>query len=114
MTAPTVGARLRDQGWTDVHAADTAAHRGHAATIRNTVLTLAKSGRPFTAETVRAHLPDDCQPHSPNLLPAVIGSLASAHLIRRTGWTTATRPSRRASVLRVWEGTTTTLEGDPA
>ncbi|RCK68310.1 hypothetical protein DT076_16825 [Desertihabitans brevis] len=103
------GQQLKEQGISDVQAADTAPHRGHRQQIETVALALAKGGVDFTAEDVRRVLvlAGVGEPHSPNLLPSVFGSLASQRLIEPAGWTRATRRSRHAATLRVWRGPST-------
>ena len=108
-TLPITGLDLRDAGVAATLAADTAAHRDAAPTIREAVEALAATGRPFTAEDVRGRIAGD--PHvvreigeRTNLLPAVFSAAAGAGTIRAIGYTRATRRSRHASVLRIWQG----------
>lgn len=108
-TLPITGLDLQGVGVTAALAADTAAHRGAAPAIRDAVAALAASGRPFTAEDVRERIAAD--PHvsrqvaeRTNVLPAVFSAAASAGTIRAIGYTRATRRSRHASVLRIWQG----------
>lgn len=103
------GAQLRDEAIADVLAADTAPHRGAGAFIQEVIDELAKSGREFTAEDVRDMLSENTVvtrrlQERPNVLPANILSASRAGRIAATGYTTATRPSRHASVLRTWRG----------
>jgi len=100
----TTGTDLRDQGQADVIAADAAIHRGVTEDINAVIADLIAEGQEFTAEDIRDRLPEDARPHSDNLLPAVIGSLAARRKIRRVGERRCTRPSRRAGWMRVWTG----------
>lgn len=101
----TTGHALRDQGQAAVLAADVAPHRGYADLVRAVVEDFLIE---FTAEDIREVVEDvwpDVQPHSPNVLPAVLGSLASAGRIRAVGHTRCTRSSRRHGWMRVWQVT---------
>ena len=105
----TTAAQLRDAGQADVLAADTAPHRDYASLVREAIAELDEGPDfHFTAEDVRwiveRHYPE-VQPHSPNVLPAVLGSLASAGRIRAVGHTRCTRSSRRHGWMRVWQVT---------
>ena len=100
----TTGTDLRDQGQADVIAADAAIHRGVTEHINAAIADLIAEGQEFTAEDIRDRLPEDARPHSDNLLPAVIGSMAARRKIRRVGERRCTRPSRRAGWMRVWTG----------
>ena len=53
------GAELRDQGVEAALAGDFAAHRMHREDVEAVLDRLAATGRPFTADDVRAQLPDD-------------------------------------------------------
>lgn len=101
------GQQLREQGISDVLAADTAPHRGYADLVREAIDTLIKSGEPFDAEDVR-HLVSERYPtavaHSPNVLPAVFGAMASAKRITAVGMRKPTRRSRHYSRNLVWVG----------
>lgn len=98
------GQDLRDRGVAEVQAADNSINRQHRPAIEQAVATLAATREPFTAEDVRAALPKDCLPHSPNLLPSVFGQAAQRHEIHKIGWTRTTRSSRHSSGLPVWIG----------
>jgi hypothetical protein len=101
--SPT-GQQLKEQGQTDVIAADTAINRGAGDHIRIALASLILKGQPFTADDVRDRLPEDVKPHSDNLLPAFIGSAARTGRITAVGWATCTRPERRGGPMRKWIG----------
>lgn len=64
---------------------------------------LAASGRPFTADDLRAAgLPE---PDTPNRVGALLSSMARRGVIRDVGYAKATRRSRHCGLVRVWEGT---------
>lgn len=98
----TNGKALRDDGQSAVIAADTAVHRGAGDHIRDALDHLIKTGYQFTADDVRALLPADVEPHSPNLLPAIMGGYAQAGRITAIGMCRPTRASRRHSRNLVW------------
>lgn len=101
------GEDLRNQGWADVQAADTAVHRGYADLIRDAIDALNLTGEPWTAEDVRRWIADrhpEAMPHSPNLLGSVIGAEAAAGRISAVGLVKPGRASRRASMIRAWVG----------
>ena len=100
----TTGTQLRGQGQADVLAADVAAHRGYAEHVHDAVDQLVAAGVHFDAEDVRALVPEGVEPHSPNLLPAILGSMAANDRIRAVGHRRCTRPSRRAGWMRIWAG----------
>jgi len=99
------GPTLRDQGQDAVLAADTAVHRGFAEHVHDAVDQLIAAGQVFDAEDIRALVPEGVEPHSPNLLPAILGSLAARDRIRAVGHRRCTRPSRRAGWMRIWAAT---------
>ncbi|MBM7280319.1 hypothetical protein JTZ10_21480 [Gordonia rubripertincta] len=98
----TTGRRLRADGTSAVVAADVAIHRGYGDHVRAALDELIKSGKQFTADDVRARIPEDVAPHSANVLPAIIGGYAAAHRIVSVGMTRPARPSRRYSRNLVW------------
>lgn len=62
----------------------------------------AEHGLPFTADDVRLHLEEP--PHSPNAWGAAFATARARGIIRRTGYTTSERISRRHSAQAVWLG----------
>lgn len=108
-TIPTTGRELRDSGVAATIAADTAAHRFASLIIRDSIEAFAAQGREFTADDVREALSGNSDVvrvlhDRPNLLPAVFSGVAKSGRIRGVGYTRATRPARRASVMRIWQG----------
>ena len=102
----TTGHALRDQGQDAAIAADCSVTRGYAPLVAEAVEVLGYSGWTFTAEQVREWVGryyPDAQPHHPNVLPAVLGSLASAGRITAVGHVQCKRTSRRAGWMRVWQ-----------
>lgn len=63
---------------------------------------LARSGRQFCSEDLRAIVGDP--PEHYNAMGAAFRVASRRGLIRKVGWTTATRPSLHATDLRLWEG----------
>ncbi|QLF83885.1 hypothetical protein SEA_MOOSEHEAD_44 [Gordonia phage Moosehead] len=98
----TTGRALRDAGTSAVVAADTAVHRGYADHVRDALDELIAAGVSFNADDVRALIPNGVEPHSPNLLPAIIGGYAAAGRIRAVGLVRPARASRRHSRNLVW------------
>jgi len=96
------GRQLRNAGYDDVIAADESLTRGAREHIERALDELIELGLPFTSDDIHALLPEDCEPHSPNLIPALIGSWRCLGKITPVGWTTSTRPSRHAAAVRVW------------
>lgn len=100
-------------------AAGTAPHRSWAGACHTAITQLAASGRPFTAEDVRAlalldwHQPGQTttdghtvgERPSHNILPAAMHVAATQHHIRVVGYRPATRKTRRGGLLRIWTGT---------
>lgn len=98
--------------------AGTAAHRSWAGACHHAIGALAATGRPFTAEDVRAlalldyHQPGqltlDGQPAgerpSHNILPAAMHVAAQQRQIRVVGYRPATRAARKGGLLRIWTG----------
>lgn len=108
ITRPT-GIELRDQGMEAVIAADVSVHRGAGEYIKDTIAELARTGREFTAEDVRAELAGnpkvvDALAMKPNLLPALMGSASKSGQIISVGMRRPKRASRRASRNLVWIG----------
>lgn len=99
--------------------AGTAVHRTWSTACHHAIRALAATGRPFTAEDVRAlALLDWHQPGqqtldghtigerpSHNILPAAMRLAAHEGHIRKVGYRPATRRARRGGLLRIWTGT---------
>ena len=99
----SAGKHLRDEGMDSVIAADVAVHRSYSEHAREVIDRFIDEGRMFTAEDVRDAIPVDVEAHHPNVLPAVLGSLASAGRIRRVGEYHSTRLSRRYGRNSFWK-----------
>lgn len=70
----------RHDGQTANLAAATAAHRPYREAAETVLAELVRKGRPSTAEDVRRGIPKDVEPHSPNVLPSVLGAWAARWL----------------------------------
>lgn len=109
MIAMTAGIDLKNQGVAATIAADTAANRLASPIIRDSIEAFAAQGQEFTADDVREALAGNSDVvralhDRPNLLPAVFSGAAKSGRIEAVGYTRATRSSRHASVLRIWQG----------
>lgn len=100
---PELGEQLRLDGTQAVLAAETTVLSGgfreHA---ERALAELIQARAEFTAEEVRARIPTGIEAHHPNVLPAVIRLAAQRGQIEPVGWKQAARPTRHASVNRVW------------
>lgn len=88
----TTGPTLRDQGISDVIAADTAINRSYATYIRRAIRELVDEGKEFTADDVWPRAIRLCEddgrefiPHDNNLIGGVTRGAAQAGLIVDTG-----------------------------
>lgn len=96
--------RRRDRGTAAVIAAANTVHRSAKSYLIEAIQRRAESGLPFTSDDLQADLPADVEPHSPNLLPALINGASRRGLIRMHGLAHSTRPSRHAGRVCVWIG----------
>lgn len=97
------GEQLQLLGAEGVLAAECAINRGGFREQAEAALAqMISEGCTFTADRLRDHISSDVEPHHPNVLPAVIRSAARRGLIEPVGWEPSTRPTRHASVNRVW------------
>ena len=101
----TTGEQLLFEGIEANLAAATAPHRTYREHAEVVLADIARRGVEFTADDVRRRIPDDVEPHSHNVLPSLIRLWASRGHIEPVGWVRSTRPTRHASVNRVWRGT---------
>jgi hypothetical protein len=108
------GQQLRDQGAADVVHADHAVHRRARKHIERALDELIQESRPFNADDVRALLPADVEPHSPNLFSALFTAYRRRGRIQQVDWCISNRPSRHAGPLRVWIGAHPLTSGDDA
>ncbi|KAA0916430.1 hypothetical protein [Dietzia sp. ANT_WB102] len=98
-TASSAGQHLRDEGTARVIENSPADYR--AAAIAAVDLLIA-TRRAFTADEVHDLIPNDLTPHSPNVVPAIIGSRARTGQIVSMGRARTNRASRHASKNQVW------------
>lgn len=97
--------RRRDQGTANViAAAESVTRRSAKAHVIEAIQRRAESGLPFTADDIQADLPEDIEPHSPNLLPALMQGASKRGLIRMHSFAHSSRPSRHAGRVCVWVG----------
>lgn len=100
---PESGEQLQLLGTESVLAAEVAVHR--STFLEHAEVALAELIRErceFTADALRERVPPEVQPHHPNVLPAIIQAAARRGEIVPVRWEPSTRPSRHASVNRVW------------
>ena len=69
---------------------------------REAIAQLIESGKPFTADDVHRLIPDELQPHHPNVLPAMLGGAASAGRIVGDSYRKSGRRTRHASHNKLW------------
>lgn len=102
ITIDATGEQLRADGTENVLAADESITRGYGDLVREAI---DAQGDTFTAEDLRRHIAaryPDAAPHHPNVLPAIIGTLAYQEQIVCVGVTRTTRRSRHSSRNLVW------------
>lgn len=95
---------LRHEGIKANLAADVAPHRGYGELVRGFINGMPR-GYEFSADDVRRamdQLHRGTEPHHPNVLPSVFGTLAQAGVIIRVGEINAARRSRHGSRNAVW------------
>lgn len=97
-----LGLADRNRGQEANLAAAVAAHRRYREAAEVVLDELVASGQPFTAEDIRRGVPHGIEPHSPNVLPSLIGTWAARRRIVPCGEYRSRRRSRRASRNRVW------------
>lgn len=103
----TAGMDLRHEGQAANLAADTAALRGYGELVRGFIERMPR-GFEFSADDVRRALDQlhrGVEPHHPNVMPSVFGTLASAGVIVRVGEVNAARRTRHGSRNAVWRRT---------
>lgn len=96
---PSAGQALRDEGWARVttNAPDTYKTAAVAA-----INYLMATGDPFTVDHVYELIPVELSPHSPNVVPALLGGRAKAGQIVSMGRFRTERPTRHSSKNTVW------------
>lgn len=95
----SVGERLRDAGQARVIDNSPAAYKAAAVAAIDLLIACRQA---FTADEVHALIPGDLTPHSPNVVPALIGARARTGRIRSLGRARTTKSSRHASKNNVW------------
>jgi hypothetical protein len=85
-------------------AAANAVHRRYREAAERVLAELVVDGNPFTVDDVRQRIPDEIQPHHPNVLPSLLGIWAERRLIVPCGEYRSRRRPRRASRNRIWIG----------
>lgn len=98
----TTGEQLKSQGMADCLAAATAPHRTYRQHAEDALEQLIAERRQFTADDIRARIPRGVQPHSPNVLPSVVGSAAARRRIVRVADVRTIRASRHSSRNGLW------------
>lgn len=96
---PTAGQVLRDEGIALVTANSPADYKTAAITAIDALIA---TMQPFTADDVYALIPVELSPHSPNVVPALLGSRAKHGQIVSEGYVKTPRPSRHASKNQIW------------
>lgn len=92
------GEQLRDEGCAKVDASSSEEWKNNCD---NTICLFAWKGLDFTAEDIRALIPE---PPHPNAMGARFLAAIKAEIIERIGYRKAKRPSAHARVLAVYRG----------
>jgi len=103
-TKDSQGEQLKMVGIDACLAGATSVMRTYRQQAEQIIHDLIRAGDPFTADDVRRAMPPDLEPHSPNVLPSLLGNLASKGEITSVDWRISRRRSRHASRNRVWIG----------
>lgn len=96
----STGIEARDAGWQKVLENCPVGYRDFAHAAIDYLITL---GEPFTADDIHRLIPDGVEPHSPNVVPALLGSRAKNGLIVPIGRYRTTRRTRHSSKNQVWK-----------
>lgn len=75
------------------------------------VLALATAGEPFTADDIRARIPDGLQPRHNNAWGGLLNAWRHRGLIRPVGYALSRHQPRHGGVQRQWVGTGQPLAG---
>ncbi|WP_275792663.1 hypothetical protein [Prescottella equi] len=86
----------------DCLAAEVAIHRTYLEHAQAALDQCIRGAVPFSADTVRALIPDGVEPHHPNALPALFRAASAARRIVAIGYTTPKRASRHGNPNRIW------------
>lgn len=95
----TIGLIERRDGWRIVLENCPEDYRAHAVAALDFLMSFPD---PFNADDVRALIPEDLTPHSPNVIGAIIGGRAAAGQIFPVGDYNSPRKTRHASRNRMW------------
>lgn len=99
MNIPATGVQRRDAGQALVIDNSPADYKAAAITAIDALIA---EMQPFTADDVYALIPVELSPHSPNVVPALLGSRAKNGQIVSEGYVKTPRPSRHASKNQIW------------
>lgn len=98
-TSPIAGQHLRDEGTARVIDNSPADYKTAAVAAIDLLI---DSRQAFTADEVYALIPVELSPHSPNVVPALLGSRARNGQIVSLGYVKTSRKTRHASKNQVW------------
>lgn len=98
----STGEQLRIEGIQKNLAAATSGNRTYRWHAEKALAELIRSKREFTADDIRARIPQNVVAHHANVLPSVIANARSRGDIVPVGRCRTTRPSRHASRNTVW------------
>lgn len=90
---------------TDAYHAQFAAHRSWGDYADEAIRHLVKKGAPFTSDDVRALIPEEITPTTPNAYGGLFQAWKKTGWIEPVGWTNSTHKKRRRGVQRVWAPT---------
>lgn len=77
-------------------------HPTYLAAARDALEQCIRGAVPFSADTVRALIPDHLQPHHPNVLPALFRAASSAGRITAVDYVRPGRRERHGNLNRLW------------
>ncbi|MGW2095802.1 hypothetical protein [Promicromonospora sukumoe] len=86
----------------DCLAAEVAIHRTWLQHASNALDQCIRGAVPFSADTVRALIPDGVEPHHPNALSSLFRAASGAKRIIAIGYTQPGRTSRHGNPNRIW------------
>ncbi|MFC9514368.1 hypothetical protein ACFTSD_01415 [Nocardiaceae bacterium NPDC056970] len=88
----------------DCLAAEVAVHRTYLEHAQAALDACIRSAVPFSADTVRAFIPDGIEPHHQNVLPGLFSRASAAGRISPVGYIKPNRRSRHGNSNRLWIG----------
>lgn len=88
----------------DCLAAEVAIHRTWLEHANAALDACIRCAVPFSADTVRALIPDGLEPHHPNALSSLFRAASGAKRIIAIGYTQPSRVSRHGNPNRLWIG----------